>query len=114
MSENSLFRRLRFFDSEEADLRGLTVEQLVEVMEVFPPGWSRRRALEGLLRRGIPSTLGDALELVRRTTDEPTRLWALTALASRTELTEAERQAVEEAAEGNAALERRLAIRFRL
>lgn len=111
-SQPSTLARLRLMRSSGADLREMSIDELVEVLSVFAGGWSRRRALEGLLRRGIPADLEEAVELVRRVSDSDSRLWLVTALADRVGLTAAEIRLIEAAAEGHRALERRVAIRL--
>jgi len=51
------------------------------VVEAFPDGWARRRALVELLRTGAPAALGDALGLLETLGSERDRLWCLGTLA---------------------------------
>ncbi len=64
-----------------ADARGLPPEEMRSVIEAFPDGWARRRALLELLRSGSPEALRDALGLVESLGAERDRAWCLGALA---------------------------------
>jgi hypothetical protein len=64
---------------EEA--RGLPPEEMRSVIEAFPDGWARRRALLELLRSGSPGALRDALGLIESLGAERDRAWCLGALA---------------------------------
>jgi hypothetical protein len=83
------------------------------VIEGFPDGWARRRALLELLRAGIPGSLRDALALVEALGSDRDRLWCLGALADEREIAEADREALLAAAGSPTArrrLERRLSL----
>jgi hypothetical protein len=81
------------------------------VLESFPDGWQRRRALRQLLEAGEPESFGDALALIESLKGESDRAWCLGTLAGRRPLSEPERSALLAAAPAGAArrrLERRL------
>ncbi len=75
--------RLRFLSAVTLYARGMDFGELQEVIESFPSGWARRRALVILLKAEIPQSLPAALELVEAVADQHTWLWALTTLAAR-------------------------------
>lgn len=106
----SIVARLQLLWARCEELSDLAVDRLAEVVEVFPPGWPRRRALAGLLERGMPADLGEALDLVSRVGDEASRPWAISCLAGRPDLKHEEKERILAAAEGSPALERRVAI----
>jgi hypothetical protein len=79
---SSLTARFHLLRRHLADTKGLPVDGLRAVVEAFPDGWARRRALVELLRNGTPAALGDALGLVEVLGSERDRLWCLGTLAS--------------------------------
>lgn len=90
--------------------RSLPVPNLRSLVEGFPDGWARRRALVELLRTGHPPILEEALALLDTLSAERDRLWCLGVLADR-ELATAEREILLAAAPSPTArrrLERRL------
>ncbi len=91
----------------DADARAL--ERLIDQ---FPAGWSRRRALETLLRAGLPVSFEDALHMVDTLTRPSEKMWALTTIASTRRLSDMESAALLAAA-GSPALARRLLHRIR-
>lgn len=101
------FRRLRHMAQEA---RKLPAPSLRSLVEGFPDGWARRRALVELLRTGSPPALRDALALLDILGSDRDRLWCLGTLADR-ELTAADREALLAAASSPTArrrLERRM------
>ena len=101
------FRRLRHMTQEA---RKLSAPGLRSLVEGFPDGWARRRALVELLRAGSPTVLRDALALLDTLSSERDRLWCLGTLAGR-ELAAADREALLAAAPSPTArrrLERRM------
>lgn len=81
------------------------------LLERFPDGWQRRRALGQLLEAGEPESFEDALTLIRSLAAESDRAWCLGTLAARRPLSEPERGALLAAAPAGGArrrLERRL------
>ncbi len=107
-SLNSRFHVLR---RHLAEARGLSGEELRPVLEAFPDGWARRRALLELLRSGAPAGLQDALGLVEALGSERDRAWCLGALADERPLGARDREVLLAAVPTQAArrrLERRL------
>jgi hypothetical protein len=81
------------------------------LLETFPDGWARRRALQVLLRAGVPAALEDAFTLVEVLGSERDLLWCLGTLADSREIPQDDREAFLAAANSPAArrrLERRL------
>jgi resuscitation-promoting factor RpfA len=93
------------------DAKGMSIGGLRAVLEGFPDGWARRRALLELLRRGVPGSLGDALALVEALGSDRDRLWCLGALADSREIPERDHEtllAVARSPMARRRLERRL------
>jgi hypothetical protein len=107
----SLTARFHALRRHLAEAKGLSAEELRPVVEAFPDGWARRRALLELLRSGSPAALPDALGLVEALGSERDRAWCLGALADERPLTARDREALLAAVSSPAArgrLERRL------
>ncbi len=85
-AEQSVFSQLRVLRRELSGFAGSSVDTLRELIEAFPDGWARRRALCALLEAGIPAETWGALELVSRLGHEVDRRWCLGLLARRGEL----------------------------
>ena len=84
---------------------------LGSLLETFPDGWARRRALQELLRAGVPGSLDDAFVLVEVLGSDRDRLWCLGTLADSREIPERDREAFLASVSSPAArrrLERRL------
>jgi hypothetical protein len=91
----SLVRRLRLLRERCGEAESLSPERLRRLVEVFPAGWARRRALSTLLTAGIPADFDTALELVEETLESPTdRRWCLASLAGGRYLTQQQREAL--------------------
>jgi hypothetical protein len=90
----SLTLRFRVFRRQLNEARGMSTASLRSILEGFPDGWARRRALLELLRAGIPGALPDALSLVEALALERDRLWCLGALTDTREIPEEAREAV--------------------
>jgi hypothetical protein len=90
----SLTLRFRVFRRQLNEARGISTANLRSIVEGFPDGWARRRALLELLRAGIPGALPDALSLVGALASERDRLWCLGALTDTREIPEGDREAV--------------------
>jgi hypothetical protein len=109
----SLTARFHLLRRHLPDAKGISATGLRSLIESFPDGWARRRALLELLRRGVPSALPDALALVEALGSERDRLWCLGALTDSREIPEEEREALLAAATSLTArrrLERRLGL----
>jgi hypothetical protein len=85
-AEHSVLSQLRVLRRELSGFRGSSVATLRELIEAFPDGWARRRALCALFEEGIPSDASDGLELVSCLERELDRRWCLGVLARRGEL----------------------------
>jgi hypothetical protein len=77
----SLTVRFHILRRHLAEAKGSPADGLRSVVEAFPDGWARRRALVELLRSGSPAALGDALGLVETLGSERDRAWCLGTLA---------------------------------
>jgi hypothetical protein len=81
-------RRLRLLRERSGEAESLSPERLRRLVEAFPAGWARRRALSTLLTAGIPTDFDTALGLVGETLESPTdRRWCLVSLAGGRDLT---------------------------
>lgn len=60
------------------------------LVQAFPDGWARRRALVALLEAGLPEDFGDALDLIGDLRQPVDRRWCLAVLADRGDLWGAE------------------------
>jgi hypothetical protein len=85
-AERSVFSQLRVLRRELSGFAGSSTETLRELIEAFPDGWPRRRALCALLEVEIPTETRDALELVSCLERELDRRWCLALLARRGDL----------------------------
>lgn len=61
-------------------LNGAGRQALLEVVEQFPPGWARRRAVQALLEAGLPDDLPTALELAAAAGTPAGEIWCLSTL----------------------------------
>jgi len=85
--ETSVLARLRALHRALPDLAGSTIVTLGGLIEAFPKGWVRRRALSALIKAGIPDRADDAVTLVASSLDrELDRRWCLGVLAGRGDL----------------------------
>jgi hypothetical protein len=83
---SSVLSQLRVLRRELSGFKGSSVATLRELIEAFPDGWARRRALCALLEEGIPADIRDVLELVSCLDRELDRRWCLGLLARRGDL----------------------------
>jgi hypothetical protein len=107
----ALTPRFRLLRRHVKETRGMSAAGLRSVVESFPDGWARRRALLELLRGGAPGSLRDALALVEALASERDRLWCLGALAESRDIPEADRESLLAAA-GSPTARRRLERRM--
>jgi reactive intermediate/imine deaminase len=107
----SLTARFRVLRRHLEDLRKASAASLGPVVQAFPDGWARRRALLELFRAGIPGSLEDSLSLVETLESERDRLWCLGALTEAREIAEPERDTLL-AAVSSPTARRRLAVRM--
>jgi len=82
-AEASAFSRLRVLNREIDGIRGSKTTTLRSLLETFPSGWARRRALAALISAGIPESDTEALDLIAGLENEIDRRWCLGALARR-------------------------------
>ena len=74
---------LRRFRDLPREAQGLGLEQLRELIDSFPSGWSRRRALVALIRAGIPARATDAISLIQALESPMARTWGYGELLAR-------------------------------
>jgi hypothetical protein len=110
-AESSLLRRLRRLAASAGRLDEAGIEELGAVLECFPAGWARRRAVQRLLEAGVPASLTDAIALLGMLQRPSERLWAATTLAASRRLDDRDREALL-AAVPSPALRRRLSRRL--
>jgi hypothetical protein len=110
-AEASLLRRLRRLAASVGALDEAGIEELKAVLECFPAGWARRRALQRLLEAGVPGSLTDAMALLDMLQRPSERVWAAITLAATHPLDDQDREALL-AAVPSPALRRRLARRW--
>jgi hypothetical protein len=108
----TVLERLREVDRAASELAGLDLDRLEELLENFAPGWARRRALDTLIRAGVPERLEDLLKLIRGLGSPADRMWALTTVAAGLELDSEDADRLLEEAD-TPVLARRLALRMR-
>jgi hypothetical protein len=107
-----LTARFRLLRQHLNEAKGMSAVGLLgQVLETFPDGWARRRALLELLRAGVPAALDDVFALIETLGSDRDRLWCLGTLAESREIPERDREAFLAAATSPTArrrLERRL------
>jgi outer membrane biosynthesis protein TonB len=91
---SSLTERFHVLRRHLGEAKRMPAEGLRSVVEAFPDGWARRRALVALLRFGVPASFRDALALVDALGSERDRLWCLGALTGSRKLSESDREAL--------------------
>ena len=107
----ALTARFRLLRRHLDETKRLSAADLGSLLETFPDGWARRRALLELLRAGVPAALEDAFVLIEALGADRDRLWCLGTLAGSREIPERDREAFLAAASSPIArrrLERRL------
>jgi len=66
------------------EVRALGKDAIVALIEEFPDGWERRRAIQALFRAGIPASVEPALVLLESLASHGDRTWcALTLFETR-------------------------------
>ncbi|RLE27679.1 MAG: hypothetical protein DRJ65_02060 [Acidobacteria bacterium] len=88
-AETSMLDRLLCL-REAVPALGTAGRDLGRLVESFPNGWARRRALTALLEAGLPAGVGDALDLIAGLERPVDRRWCLGILADRGDLLGAE------------------------
>jgi hypothetical protein len=91
---SSVTERFHVLRRHVGEAKKLPAEDLRSVLESFPDGWARRRALVALLRSGAPGSMPDALALVQTLGSERDRLWCLGTLADHQPLAAQDRDAL--------------------
>jgi hypothetical protein len=87
-----LMLRFRLLRRHLDDLRGASPDQLRSLIESFPGGWARRRALALLLRQRIPDSLHRAVFLVESLETVASRRWCIATLLAYWDLSPVERE----------------------
>ena len=106
-----LTARFRLLRRSLDEAKKIPAAGLGPIVNQFPDGWARRRAIVELLRAGIPASLEDAQVLIEALGAERDRLWCLGALVESREIPKTEREALLEEAASPLA-RRRLALRM--
>lgn len=107
----ALTARFRYLRGHLDQVRRLPVAELRALLEVFPDGWARRRALSGLIEEGVPARAADVLSLVDVLQSPRDRAWCLSTVADTRALSDEERSALLQAA-ATPAGRRRLELRI--
>lgn len=107
----ALTARFRHLRRHLDALRRQSAAELRAVVEVFPDGWARRRALSAMIEAGVPARTADVLSLVDTLQSPGDRAWCLSALADSRVLSPDDRSALFAAA-GTPAGRRRLELRL--
>jgi hypothetical protein len=87
-------RRLAVLRREIERVAELDVEGLHRLLDLFPDGWARRRALAALLVAGVPAKLVHAVFLIEQLASPTARRWCAGTLLDSRQLTEDERRAL--------------------
>lgn len=82
--EQTLIRRLRVLNANLSQADGSTIQELEKLLELFPEGWARRRALCALLREGIPADNQLSCRLIDGLDSPVSRKWCRNILEQRT------------------------------
>lgn len=90
-TSTSLVSRFRRVRELIVGMRHLEIEHLERLLETFPEGWARRRAITQMLGAGVPEDFDDAMILVGTQRCVSGRLWCLTALVEGRDLDKSER-----------------------
>jgi hypothetical protein len=94
--EPRLVRKFRLLRLHVDEARGLNARQLRDLLELFPPGWGRRRALDTLLEHRIPDSLNKAIFLIEQLDSNIERRWCVSTLLHEWQLTDEEKQLLAE------------------
>lgn len=106
-----LTARFRLLRRRIAEVRRLSPGDARAVVEAFPDGWARRRALVDLIEAGVPERTADVLSLLDALQSPGDRSWCLGTLADARALSPDERNALLQAAP-TVAGRRRLELRL--
>jgi hypothetical protein len=75
---------------------GSSLGDVPQILEAFPAGWARRRALDALLRHRLPAGLDQALALIGELESSMARRWCLRTILEHWELTPQQEERVEQ------------------
>ena len=89
----ALTPRFRLLRQSLDEAERMSAAGLGSLLETFPDGWARRRALLELLRAGVPAALDDVFALIETLASDRDRLWCLSTLAESREIPEGDREA---------------------
>ena len=87
----TLMERFRILRLDVDQARGLDVQELSRLLDAFPTDWSRRRALDALLRAHVPGDLQQAIFLIESVPSPRGRHWCVSTLLDEWELSDHER-----------------------
>ncbi len=76
-AQQSVISQLKVLRRELSGFRGSSIDTLRQLVEAFPDGWARRRALSAMLESGLPPRAEDVLELAALLRSESDRRWCL-------------------------------------
>jgi hypothetical protein len=107
----ALTARFRLLRRRIGEIRRLSTGDLRAVLDTFPDGWARRRALVDLIEAGVPERTSDVLSLMDALQSPGDRSWCLGTLADARKLSPDDRNALLEAVP-TAAGRRRLELRL--
>ncbi|HSF39406.1 MAG TPA: hypothetical protein VLT87_06405 [Thermoanaerobaculia bacterium] len=88
----SLTARFRLLRLSVGDAKRLSAADLRTLVDSFPDGWARRRAVLELLRAGVPGKVAEALPLFSALSSERDRAWCLGELIESRDVAEGERE----------------------
>lgn len=91
---SSLTARFRLLRRSAGDTKQLSAADLRALVDAFPDGWARRRAVLELLRAGVPGKAAEALPLVSTLSSERDRAWCVGELVELQSVAEGDREAV--------------------
>lgn len=90
----TLLARFRVLHEHGEEIKKMPASALRPLLEGFPDGWARRRALGEILRAGAPADLSEALPLLEALGAQRDRVWCLGALTHQREIPEKDREAL--------------------
>jgi len=101
-AETSLVTRLLVFRDALKSLGDSTLGEFRRLLETFPDGWPRRRALAALLEAGFPEDTAEALNLISNLEGSVDRAWCLGILLDRGPLSSLEADRARDLVAGSA------------
>ncbi|HEX6900643.1 MAG TPA: hypothetical protein VF789_13040 [Thermoanaerobaculia bacterium] len=90
----TLLARFRILHEHREEIRKMPSSALRPLLEGFPDGWARRRALGEILRAGAPADLSEAPPLLEALGAQRDRVWCLGALTHQRQIPEKDREAL--------------------